>query len=257
MGTTDTEVSDVGALRVTTAEVGYLLRHLNHYLARPVTPVQIVSGTAGVRPLVAAGDHRQTKKLARDHVLEQDARTGLISIMGGKWTTHRAMAEDTVNMTQTYLLGATTPCRTREHALIGSEGYAPDSWRSLQSSYNLPEATARHLAGKFGARAAKVLTLVEQDRDLANSVLPDLAPLKAEVVHCIRNEMAVTIEDVLCRRLGIQLYSWRFAIRAGPVVGAILARELGWSSDFSQNSVQQYAHTINRYLESAGLKPEL
>ena len=267
VGTTDTEVSAADEPYVTKEEVEYLLRHLNRYLVHPVAPEQIVSGTAGIRPLVSAPsddalDHRDTKNLARDDVLEQFPQTGqvsptnFISVMGGKWTTHRAMAEDAVNAVQQYLLGSVTPCLTQEHPLVGSEGYAPEFWQSLQKNYNLPEQTARHLTAKFGTTAFKVLALIDEDPALASPVLPDLAPLAAEVVYCARNEMAVTIEDILFRRLGIQLYSWRSAIHAASVVASLLARELRWSPEFTGSSIHDYVHTINRYLESAGLKPE-
>src|SRR5215470_13964986 len=100
VGTTDEEVSPDAELVVTKEDVEYLLRHLNQYLAKPVSPDDIVSGFAGARPLVASDESSDTKKLARDDVTEVDPATGLISIMGGKWTTHRAMAEDTINVVQ-------------------------------------------------------------------------------------------------------------------------------------------------------------
>src|SRR5580704_927563 len=97
VGTTDEEVTPETELVVTKGDVEYLLRHLNQYSARPVTPDDIVSGFAGARPLVGSEDGGDTKKLARDDVIEVDPASGLISIMGGKWTTHRAMAEDTID----------------------------------------------------------------------------------------------------------------------------------------------------------------
>ena len=103
VGTTDQEVTVHDELYVTKEEIAYLLRHLNRYVATPVKPDQVVSGIAGARPLVSVGDSRDTKKLARDHELEVDSQSGLISIMGGKWTTYRAMAEDTVDVVQKHL----------------------------------------------------------------------------------------------------------------------------------------------------------
>src|SRR5215470_2358 len=100
VGTTDEEISPGDKLAVTREDVEYLLRHLNRYLTSAVTPSDIVSGFAGARPLVASADDVDTKKLARDDVIEVDSASGLISIMGGKWTTHRAMAEDTIHAVQ-------------------------------------------------------------------------------------------------------------------------------------------------------------
>jgi len=119
VGTTEKEVTVHEELEVTREEVDYLLRHLNRYLVRPVTPDQIVSCTAGARPLVSSGTSKDTRKLARDHRIELDARSGLISIMGGKWTTHRAMAQDTVNAVEEFLGGPATPSQTMHHLLLG------------------------------------------------------------------------------------------------------------------------------------------
>src|SRR5580704_6635488 len=132
-------------LYVEKEEVAYVLRQLNQYLARPVTPSQIVSGTAGLRPLVSSGKSADTKNLARDHEVEFDQASGLISIMGGKRTTHRAMAEDTLDATQKYLDDAARKCSTLNHPLLGSAGYTLDYWKSLATRFALTEETARHL----------------------------------------------------------------------------------------------------------------
>src|SRR5262249_27764637 len=145
VGTTDEEVSPEAELVVTKEDVEYLLRHLNQYLAHPVTPCDIVSGFAGARPLVAAGEKGDTKKLARDHVIEVDPPSGLISIMGGKWTTHRAMAEDTIDSVQEALGVSKTESSTRNHVLYGGEGFTDDYWQMLSTDYEIAEETARHL----------------------------------------------------------------------------------------------------------------
>jgi glycerol-3-phosphate dehydrogenase len=257
VGTTEQEVDVHDELYVTKNEIDYLLHHLNVYLERPVTPDQVVSGIAGARPLVSSGDSRDTKKLARDDELEIDAKSGLISIMGGKWTTYRAMAEDTINAVQQQLGIPKTECPTINHRLAGAEGYTPEYWQTLVAQHGVSEETARHLAEKFGTRASRVVEIASQIPALAEPVLDVSRILRAEVAYCARNEMARTIEDVLARRLGMQLYSWRTAIQAAPVVAAILRVELGWSADAEKDAVEEYAGKINRYLELAGLSPEV
>ena len=121
VGTTDDEEAAGTELVVTKEDVEYLLRHLNRYLARPVTPHDIVSGFAGARPLVDSDDGGDTKKLARDDVIEVDPASGLISIMGGKWTTHRAMAEDTIHRVQESLGRPRTETQTRNYVLFGGK----------------------------------------------------------------------------------------------------------------------------------------
>jgi glycerol-3-phosphate dehydrogenase len=256
VGTTEQEVSVQDELYVTKDEVEYVLRHLNQYLERPVTADQIVSGIAGARPLVSSGDSRDTKKLARDDELEIDSTSGLISIMGGKWTTHRAMAEDTINAVQERLDTPMTQSPTRNRPLAGADGYAPDYWQKLVREHGVSEETARHLAGKFGTGAEQIIDIARRETDLSGPILNGLPPLRAEVAFCARREMAVTIEDVLFRRLGVQLYSWRSAIHAAPLVASILSRELGWSGEFTESATRRYVEKINRYLGLAGLAPE-
>src|SRR5690242_14357456 len=123
VGTTEEEVAPDAEVLVTNADVAYLLLHINQYLGRPVTPNEIVSGFAGIRPLVGAAGDGDTKTLARDDVIETDPASGLISIMGGKWTTHRAMAEDTIDQVQQALGVPQTDSQTRNHVLYGGEHF--------------------------------------------------------------------------------------------------------------------------------------
>lgn len=256
VGTTDEGVSPEDELLVTKEDIEYLLRHLNRYMARPVAPDEVVSGFAGARPLVGSADEGDTKRLARDDVIEVDPTSGLISIMGGKWTTHRAMAEDTINRVQQVLGVSQTGCLTRNHLLYGGAGYTDDYWEKLSCQFELSEGTARHLSSKFGTAAEKVLALRDENSALAEPILAGYPAIKAEIVYSARQEMASTIEDVLARRIGLELFSWRDAINAAPVVGLLLAKELGWSSNQIPVAVDEYTAKINHYLITAGLEPQ-
>lgn len=253
VGTTDEEVAPEAELVVTKADIEYMLRQLNLYLARPVTPDDIVSGFAGARPLVGSEGDGDTKKLARDDVIEVDAASGLISIMGGKWTTHRAMAEDTINSVQQALGASPTESQTRNHVLHGGEGFTDDYWEKLRKQHGLSEATARHLTAKFGTAAERVLAIARENVALMQPIVAERPAIRAEVIYSIRQEMAATIEDVLARRLGIQLYSWRDAIDAAPAVGALMAEELRWTDSAAHDAVTNYVGKINYLLDTAGL----
>jgi glycerol-3-phosphate dehydrogenase len=253
VGTTDEEVSVDAELVLTKADVEYMLRTLNQYLARPVTPDEIVSGFAGARPLVGSEGDVDTKKLARDDVIEVDEASGLISIMGGKWTTHRAMAEDTIHRVQKSLGLTQTESLTRNHVLYGGEGFTEDYHEKLAQQHGLSEAAARHLAAKFGTAAEKVLAVARENASLLKPLIPGFPALGVEVVYAIRYEMAATIEDVLARRVGMQLHSWRDAIEAAPAVGSLMAAELRWDDATKSAAVQQYVDKINHLLDSAGL----
>jgi glycerol-3-phosphate dehydrogenase len=256
VGTTEQEVAAGDDLSLTRDEVEYLLRHLNRYLAVPVSASQVIGGFAGARPLLSAGDSRDTKKLARDHEVELDSQSDLVSILGGKWTTYRAMAQDTIDAVQKIVGGDPTPCSTLNHPLVGSGGYSADYWKTLISSFGVPEPSARHLAEKYGTRAAELLALIADDADLGEPLVKGLAPLRAEVAFAARFEMAMTIEDVLARRIGLQFYGWSEAIAAATPTADLLAHELGWSETDRGNALSEYVEKIRDFQRKAGLAVE-
>jgi glycerol-3-phosphate dehydrogenase len=256
VGTTEAEVQPGDELYLTRGDVDFILGQLNKYLATSVGPDQIVAGFAGARPLVSSDEAESTKKIARDDVIEIEPASGLISIMGGKWTTHRAMAEDTINAVEKSLGRTPGECPTRHHVLYGGEGWTHDYWEKLVDIYKVTPGVAQHLSAKFGTAGANVLNLVKADVTLGQRLVPNHPMIRAEVVYAAREELAATIEDILARRLGVQFYSWRAAREAAPGVGAILGAELGWSSDQTKSAVEAYVAHINRLFDLAGLPRE-
>jgi len=256
VGTTDDEATLDDELAVKQEEVEYLLRHLNRYWKRPFSIDQVVSGMAGLRPLVSPGDARNIKKLIRDHEVEVNQDSGLISVLGGKWTTYRAMAEDAVNVVQQCLKIAVSPCKTQHFQLTGAEGYGPTFWHTLVPKFHTSPDTAQHLSEKFGTHAVEVLELTRVDKQLATPIVAGAPGIHAEIVYSIRYEMAASIEDVLARRIGLQWFSWNSAIAAAPLVGSYLAREHGWSAEQTQQAVRDYTFKLQRTMCLAGLKPK-
>jgi len=252
VGTTDEEVKPDQPLTVSRAEAEYLLRHLNRYSSLQYSIADVISAFSGVRPLVRAKHARQTKKLVRSHEIEVDAGSGLISILGGKWTTYRAMAEDTIDRVQKQL-GGSGSSMTHHHLLAGAAGYHSEYWRGLTSEYGLAEDSARHLSQKFGTEAAAVLALAKQNIEMKEPIVQGAAPIRAEVVYCAREEMAVTIEDVLARRIGLQNFSWALSTEAAEVVATLLGRELGWPPEQTSRAVEDYVSKIERQWQALGL----
>ena len=206
--------------------------------------------------MVSPGDARTTKKLIRDHEVELNQDSGLISVLGGKWTTYRAMAEDAVNVVQQYLKGTVLPCQTQHFRLTGAEGYGPTFWHTLVPKFHISPDTAQHLTEKFGTHAVEILELARTERQLAAPIVAGSPSIQAEIVYSIRCEMATSIEDVLARRIGLQWFSWNSAIAAAPLVGSYLAQEYGWSATQTQQAVREYALKLTRIMRTAGLKPE-
>ena len=251
VGTTDHEATPGDEPVVKIEEIEYLLRHLNRYLRRSFRADQVLSGMAGLRPLVSRTDERNTRKMIRDHEVEVDEESGLISVLGGKWTTYRAMAEDTVNVVQQRLKRAASPSKTRHFPLSGSEGYEPGFWHTLVAKFRISPDTALHLSEKFGTHAIEVLELARTDRQLAAPIVAGAASIRAEIVYGIRQEMAASIEDVLARRIGLQWFSWQLAAAAAPVVGDYFARECGWGAEQTRQAVREYRHRLARLLPVA------
>jgi len=249
VGTTDDEVTHEDELVVKRSEAEYLLRQLNRYLSRPFMIEEIVGGFAGVRPLVSQGKGAKTKKLIREHEVEVDRESGLISVMGGKWTTYRAMAEDAINAVQQQLGLPVGGCMTREHHLSGSQGYTEAYPQTLAASSGVPGTTARHLSEKFGTNAAAVLDLAREQPELAEPIVEGHQAIRAEIAYGARNEMAATLDDVLERRTGLQFFSWKAAMEAAPVAGAIMQREMGWDSEHTQRQVGDYVSRLSGWTQ--------
>jgi glycerol-3-phosphate dehydrogenase len=251
VGTTETESTLAAEMIVTREEAEFLLRHVNRYLVTRFEIRDIVSAIAGLRPLVRSRSSRETKKLIRDYEVEVDRRSGLISVLGGKWTVYRAMAEDAINAVQKLLTGRVTDSRTRNYPLWGVQDDS-ETIEELSAIYRLPRSTLRHLTEKFGGRRAFILDLIGENASLALPIIDGSPHIHAEVVYSVREESALCIEDILSRRLGLQFYDWRLAANAAPVIGEILAKELGWSAAQTKAEVDRYVDRINRCLEALG-----
>jgi glycerol-3-phosphate dehydrogenase len=253
VGTTDDEVTPATRMVVEKDEADYLLRQLNPYLQTPLRREQTVSGLAGLRPLVAAQVQTETSKLIRDHEVELDSSSGLISILGGKWTTHRLMAQDTIDAVQREMGSEPSASLTRQWPLSGAKGFAANFPTKLEKEYALPADVARHLSGKFGSRALKIMELLRENVEWKMRVDTAIPAIQAELVYSIRFEMAETIEDLLARRTGVQMYGWKEALAAARVAGELLAREKGWDAAKAAGAVAEYAAKIRGFLNELEL----
>lgn len=257
VGTTEDEIEHGQPLAANQQEISYLLRYVNRYLRTDFTPADVQAAFAGVRPLVASRGSVDTKKLVRDHEVEVDSASGLISILGGKWTTYRAMAEDGVDHAMCALGEPGMPSVTGQHPLSGTAGFHADYWQQLVQSHGLSEAAARHLAQKYGTDAAHVLALADDQPELLAPLYPGAQVLVAEALYAICQQMAETIEDVLARRIGIEFHSWQSAALAAPAVGRLLGQQKGWSSAAVDQAVAEYLDKLARHIHTAGLPIEI
>ncbi|TVP78754.1 MAG: glycerol-3-phosphate dehydrogenase/oxidase [Gemmatimonadales bacterium] len=233
VGTTDTALEAVELEpRAREEEIAFLLETAGEYLADPPRREDILSVFTGIRPLVKAGDGEGgTAALSRDHTIHIDG-SGLLTIVGGKWTTYRKMAQDAVDHAATLAGMEERPCVTRG---LEIHGYHPESDQF--------GALAVH-----GSDAPAIRDLVREEPALGEPLHPDLPTVGAEVVWAVRHEMARTVEDVLARRCRAVQLNARAARAMGPDVARIMARELGRDEEWEEAQLSALAEVLDLHL---------
>jgi glycerol-3-phosphate dehydrogenase len=208
-------------------EIEYLLRHVARYFNLQVRREDIKAVWSGLRPLVSDPRAADTSQLARDHVILFSA-SDLLTIAGGKWTTYRKMAEDTVDhAVQHFSLQPHKSCQTQQMVLPGGAAFDPDGDRALSGKYALSREVARHLNRAYGDQADDVCKLGVGGAEMS-LLVPGHPYLEAEVIYAVRHELAVRVIDVLARRLSLGLLDRQAALAAIPRVLELMAEELGW-----------------------------
>ncbi|MGB2758136.1 MAG: glycerol-3-phosphate dehydrogenase/oxidase [Acidimicrobiia bacterium] len=243
-GTTDTEYD--GPLdnpQCTAADIDYLLAALNRVHTETFTRADVLGSWAGLRPLLAGDGHStKTADLSRGHKVRTSNST-LITITGGKLTTYRRMASDTVDAV-CGLLGRKARCVTKRRPLSG----AVDPTRLTT------KGLSPHLAHRYG-RAGESVAALTADPEMALPLVPGLAYLRAEAIHAVRHEMARTLDDVLTRRTRARLLDADATWQAAPSVAELIAPELGWDTTRVNAEIQSVRASIAADQEHAGLPP--
>jgi glycerol-3-phosphate dehydrogenase len=239
VGTTDLAMEEITLEPVATdEEVEFILTNASKYLSKRPARSDVLSIYAGLRPLVKVGDARSTAALSRDHTI-LISNSGLLTIAGGKWTTYRKMAQDTVDQAQTMAGLDERPCRT-EHLQI-------HGWTRQQ----IEEPNLR----VYGADAPSVRAIANGNHGFAEKLHPDLAYTAAEVIWAVREEMARTVEDVLSRRTRALLLGAQASIECAPRVARLMAVELDRDAAWEQRTVEQYCELARNYLVSGDTSP--
>ncbi len=253
IGTTDTGSGDLDDPQASPEDIAYLLQHVNDYLEVDLAHHDILSVYAGYRPLVKSRGARAAD-LSRSHVVLQETN-GMVTIVGGKLTTYRRMAQDTVDvLAKRDGLPISHPT---EHLLLAGATGWHDAKRKIEArgqELGLAPETIDHLACTFGSNAATVLDLIDEDDSLGERLLPELPYLRAEVVYACRGEMAMTLEDVLARRTRIMLEDAERGASIAPQVAALMAGELDWSSEQVCAEVKKYRALVAHQYEAEGLR---
>lgn len=232
VGTTDTPIEKPSLEPIALEEeVDFILRHAKKYLSKDPVRSDVKSVFAGLRPLVRPADAKSTSEISRSHHL-QVSETGLVTITGGKWTTYRKMAEDTINQAAIIAGLENEPCKTEDLRIHG--------WlKNVDMTSNL------HV---YGSDIIALKKLLDKNPELNEPLHPNLPYLKGEVVWAIRNELAITIEDILSRRTRALLLDAKASVEIAPEVGRLIASEFGYDEAWVVQEVKEYEALAKNYI---------
>ncbi|HET6528965.1 MAG TPA: glycerol-3-phosphate dehydrogenase/oxidase [Balneolaceae bacterium] len=231
VGTTDTPVDKPTAEpRARDEEIEFLLTHAARYLTKNPTASDVLSIFAGLRPLVSNGKDGDTSEISRDHTLLV-APSGLVTITGGKWTTYRKMAEDTINKAM-----AVAGLDERE---VVTGNLPIHGW--TRNSDSSPYAI-------YGSDAPELKKIAAKNEVWSRPLHPNLPYTAAEVIWAARCEMARTVEDVLARRTRALLLDARASIEMAAPVADLLVAELGYDEEWKYQQIAAYTKLAKGYL---------
>lgn len=233
VGTTDTPLNEHSLEpRALKQEIDFILATASTYFNQKPKESDILSVFSGLRPLAAPNknDGNSTKEISRDHKLIVSAK-GLITITGGKWTTYRRMAEETVDLAITEAKLQNKSCLTKNLKIHGCSEYREENYLDI-----------------YGTDKNKIEALIKDNPDLGKRLHPDFPYTEAEVVWAIRHEMAETIEDILSRRLRVLFIDARAAIEMSAKIASILAKELQADKEWEDNQVENFNNLASGYI---------
>ena len=253
IGTTDTPWSQDSAKPVATAaDIDYVLDHANEVLSRPLSRDDIIGVYAGLRPLIQprlkpGADRRQTAstKVSREHTVTRVA-PGLTAIAGGKLTTYRVMARDAVDHALGEALAHAHPCATDDLPLVGAAGYRALAARAgdiaRERGWTLARVT--HLLDRYGDELPALLASIDADPSLARPLDGAPAFLRAEVAWAVTHEGAAHLDDVLLRRVRLDIERRDHGLAPATEVLEVMAPLLGWSDADVEAERAAYAERV-------------
>ncbi len=232
IGTTDTPLNSHSLEpRALESEVEFVLNTAGKYLSKKPERKDVLSVFAGLRPLAATDDsNEKTKEISRSHkVIISDS--GLVSIIGGKWTTYRKMAEDTLSKIIKRKMLPSKKCVTAD---LKIHGYSVEKSNDAQAFY--------------GADRMKISELIALDPTLAKTLMAETEIVAAQVIWAVRNEMARTVEDFLARRTRVLFTDATLAIKLASSVADIMMKELGTDAEWKEKQVESFTELAKGYL---------
>jgi glycerol-3-phosphate dehydrogenase len=248
IGTTDTRYDgDLDTVNIEENEIQYLLEETNRVIPTAnLDRSKILYTYSGVRPLPFVGDKDEQSITRRHFIRRHQSLDNLFSIVGGKLTTYRSLAEEMVDLVVKRLGRASLKCTTNQTQLPGARTAGLEAFAANFTKHNqLPATTSDHLLRTYGVAAASVMELVAEDTRLAEVVDPETGAIAAEVVHGFRHELAQTLSDCLLRRTMIGLNS-NCGLNAVHAAAAVARDYLGWSEERGEKEITEYRNYVMR-----------
>ena len=231
VGTTDTPVETISLEPVALdKEISFILHTAEQYLIRPPKREDILSVFVGLRPLAANPDNpHSTKEVSRRHKITLSP-SGLLTIVGGKWTTYRRMAEETINKAISAGFLEKRKCVTSSHPLTAKSGNPSDRLRM------------------YGDNSFEIEAMITENPGLGIPINPRLPYTKAEIIWICRNEMPLSIEDVLARRTRALFLNAKASSEMAAEVAALMAQESGFDLNWQKIQVELYQELVKSYI---------
>ncbi len=243
LGTTDTDFDgDRENVHADAADVAYLLDLVNAAMpAAHLTPDDVAYSFAGLRALERGEGGGAPSAVPREEVVIESA-SGLLSVAGGKLTTHRAIAQKIVDTVMWRMGRPAGRCPTLTTPLPG----ARDGLEFSNNDLMLPAGVASMLAGRYGTRAALVAAIVRDRPELAARIVPGAPAIRAEVIHAIRNELAASVSDFLVRRTSMVWRDPAATIASAAEVARLMGAESGWNCARVEDEIDGFflAHAL-------------
>ncbi|XP_069589063.1 glycerol-3-phosphate dehydrogenase, mitochondrial [Ranitomeya imitator] len=241
-GTTDTPTEITHHPIPTEEDINFILTEVRNYLSSDVEVRRgdVLAAWSGIRPLVTNPNSTDTQSISRNHVVDV-SESGLVTIAGGKWTTYRSMAEDTLNAAiKAHNLKA-GPCKTVGLVLEGGKDWAPTLYIRLVQDYGLESEVAQHLAATYGDKAFEVAKLAKVTGKrwpiVGKRLVSEFPYIEAEVKYALR-EYACTAVDVISRRTRLAFLNVQAAEEALPRIVDIMAKELNWKEQKKKEELE-------------------
>jgi glycerol-3-phosphate dehydrogenase len=253
IGTTDQRYTgDLDEVVASDEEIDYLISETNAKIPGAALSRESVLYTySGVRPLPHVADGREggitRRHIVEDHGEEDPRIAGLLTIIGGKITTYRSLAEQTVDRVFAKLGRKSPKCRTGELPLPGGAAQDFAGFREqFIATSGVPRPAAERLLRIYGSRAVDVIDVVADDPDLLEPLDAETGAIRAEVLFAFRSELAQGLGDVFLRRTMVG-YNSHVAIGADEAAAEVARRHLAWDEDRAREEVERYRRYIRRY----------